>query len=451
MTISMFPRLGLQDSLAPRAAKACNGTVLYQRTQFPGDVVSKEDRYQAANNNIPTRRAETRPTVLAKFRDKHTDCEPIVLDGTIFGPGHCGLQATFQASDKREARKLHDQLIPLGPIMLALTAATPIYKGFLADTDARWSQISQAVDDRSTEEANGDLHLPPRWYTNTHYLADDPNLRGEYQLSGLAINQQTYERLRKEGFDEIIAQHFAHVFVRDPIVISKQDALMNDTPLALEDESSTKQFDSLNGTIWPHVRLKIPPLDDERIGWRVEFRPMELQLTDFENAAFCVFMALVLRVIKEFQLNFYMPLEQVQENMKRAHERDAVLEARFYFRENYDNSAAEPSFGKITVKEIINGSSQYHGLLPLIEEFLAKNGTSAVNESIRPYLDLVRKRANGELCTGARWMRNFVRSHPRYRDDSVVCPSICYDLMVKINELVQGKDGDASLLPVKRH
>ena len=47
---------------------------------------------------------------------------------------------------------MYDQLSPLGPILLALTAATPIYKGFLADTDVRWNQISRAVDDRTPEE-----------------------------------------------------------------------------------------------------------------------------------------------------------------------------------------------------------------------------------------------------------------------------------------------------------
>jgi hypothetical protein len=34
-------------------------------------------------------------------------------------------------------RRLYDQLSPLGPILLALTAATPIYKGFLVDTECR--------------------------------------------------------------------------------------------------------------------------------------------------------------------------------------------------------------------------------------------------------------------------------------------------------------------------
>ena len=50
------------------------------------------------------------------------------------------------------ARWLYDQLIPLGPIMLALTAATPIFKGYLTDVDVRWRQYVMAVDDRTTEE-----------------------------------------------------------------------------------------------------------------------------------------------------------------------------------------------------------------------------------------------------------------------------------------------------------
>ena len=61
-------------------------------------------------------------------------------------------QITFQAKNITEGRQMYDQLSPLAPIMLALTAATPIYKGFLADTDVRWNQISRAVDDRTPEE-----------------------------------------------------------------------------------------------------------------------------------------------------------------------------------------------------------------------------------------------------------------------------------------------------------
>lgn len=50
----------------------------------------------------------------------------------------------------------------------------------------------------------------------------------------------------------------------------------------------------LNGTNWNSVRLKIP-IDDE-IGWRVEFRTMEVQLTPDENAAYSLIIHLIMRI-----------------------------------------------------------------------------------------------------------------------------------------------------------
>ena len=35
---------------------------------------------------------------------------------------------------------------------LALTAASPAFRGYLADVDARWNVIAGAVDDRTEEE-----------------------------------------------------------------------------------------------------------------------------------------------------------------------------------------------------------------------------------------------------------------------------------------------------------
>jgi glutamate--cysteine ligase catalytic subunit len=40
---------------------------------------------------------------------------------------------------------------------------------------------------------------------------------------------------------------------------------------------------------------------------------MEVQLTDFENAAFVVFMALLTRTIRFFNLNFYIPITKVHD------------------------------------------------------------------------------------------------------------------------------------------
>lgn len=74
------------------------------------------------------------------------------MDCMAFGMGMCCLQVTFQAKDVNDSRYLYDQLASMTPIMLALTAATPIMKGRLLDSDARWAAISQSVDDRTPAE-----------------------------------------------------------------------------------------------------------------------------------------------------------------------------------------------------------------------------------------------------------------------------------------------------------
>ena len=79
----------------------------------------------------------------------------------------------------------------------------------------------------------------------------------------------------------------------------------------VDDGESTEHFENLQSTNWQTVRWKPPPPSSKRlggdadIGWRVEFRSMEVQLTDFENAAFTTFVVLVSRVILYFNLNLY--------------------------------------------------------------------------------------------------------------------------------------------------
>ena len=95
----------------------------------------------------------------------------IYMDAMGFGMGCSCLQITFQASNVDEARRVYDTLIPVGPIMvshsrptaqegqlrqntpqLALTAAAPVFRGYLADVDCRWNVIAGSVDDRTPEE-----------------------------------------------------------------------------------------------------------------------------------------------------------------------------------------------------------------------------------------------------------------------------------------------------------
>lgn len=57
-------------------------------------------------------------------------------------------------------------------------------------------------------------------------------------------------------------------------------------------------------------------------------------MTDFENAAFAVFVVLLTRAVLSLNLNFYMPISKVDENMQRAQHRDALQTEKFYFRKD---------------------------------------------------------------------------------------------------------------------
>lgn len=52
----------------------------------------------------------------------------IYMDAMGFGMGLSCLQVTFQACNVEEAEMLYDQLAPLCPIFLALTASAPMFR-----------------------------------------------------------------------------------------------------------------------------------------------------------------------------------------------------------------------------------------------------------------------------------------------------------------------------------
>ena len=233
---------------------------------------------------------------------------------------------------------------------------------------------------------------------------------------------------------------------------------------------------------------------------------MELQLTDFENAAFTAFIVLLTRVILAFDLNLYIPISRVDANMQRAHSRNSAAKGKFFFRrhmapleegdygfgEKYTSmfakavngddesvgaslspsnstleaangeggsdaesgvstrrrnapcapgSSEENSYEEMTMGEIMCGKGSYFpGLIPLILAYLDHiNCDRATRERLVMYLNFVERRARGELVTPATWMRNYVRSHPSYRGDSVVTDEIAYDLTIACRDIGEGK------------
>ena len=379
----------------------------------------------------------------------------IYLDCTGFGMGCCCLQVTFQAESIDEARFLYDQLIPITPIMLALTAAAPIWRGYLANVDARWDVISGSVDDRTNEELGHDSLKNEKFVINkSRYDSIDSYLSeaGErYNDLALVKDSEIYSDLIKSGVDHLLAQHIAHIFIRDPLVLFKEklDEIINKISSidnANFEDYDVESFENIQSTNWQTMRFKPPPIKSEsnnQIGWRVEFRPMELQLTDFENSAFCSFIILLVNALKKFKMNYLMPITKVDENMKRAQSVNAYIGEKFYFRRNADiNQDADCDLVEISIDEIMNGTDGFKGILNVLREYLDtldEDDEMADNETIqvlRKNLEFIELRASGKLMTDAAYIRKFIFEHSLYKHDSVVSSEINFDLIKHVYQIL---------------
>ncbi|KAA8497587.1 Glutamate--cysteine ligase catalytic subunit [Porphyridium purpureum] len=406
-------------------------------------------------------------------RAQHAETDDLYLDCMAFGMGACCLQVTLQTRDVKESRMLYDQLAVLAPIFMALSAATPIQRGMLLDTDVRWNVIAASVDDRTPEERDG-LIAKSRYDSISCFIGNYEESDGidtrAYNDLELEINDEAYKKLRSEGVDELLARHVAHLFIRDPLVIF-------DNRIDVNNAADMDHFENIQSTNWNTVRFK-PPAVGSDIGWRVEFRSMDIQLTDFENAALAVFTVLTSRVILAYRLNLYVPMSKVDANMAIAHERDALRNQRFFFRRNIfhhasvqppqsflcscgsehgpvfdwgrefscpDCDPSDPEFcGLLSMDEIVNGKLvengfSFPGLIPLIKGYLeALEVKPETRAKIYEYLDFISARASGRLLTLASYIREVVTNHPAYKQDSVVSQEICTDLLEHLIAIERG-------------
>ncbi|KAF5351769.1 hypothetical protein D9756_007617 [Leucocoprinus leucothites] len=520
LTFTSFPRLGVPGQFTEPGYDPMNA-VSSHSLFLPEQITNPHARFPTLTANIRTRRGSKVAINLPVFFDEKTPkpfIDPTIpwdrniypedpeakngaalpdhvyLDAMGFGMGCCCLQLTFQACNVADARRLYDGLIPIGPILLALTAASPAWRGYLTDVDCRWNVIAGSVDDRTDEERglkelkNNRFRIPKSRYDSVDlYLSPEWMNRPEYNDTEVPFDTEIYDRLRKHGLDELLSKHIAHLFIRDPLVVFSET-------IDQDDASSSDHFENIQSTNWQTLRFKPPP-PNSSIGWRVEFRSMEVQLTDFENAAFSIFVVLLSRAILYFNLNFYVPISKVDENMQRAQKRDAARSGKFYFRKDVypsDRSATnsvasfysgrsspldgsipkqkkllncftppgppvngelkvpiKDEYEEMTMDEIINGKGEnFPGLLRLVSAYLdTLEIEPEALAKIEQYLDLVRRRANGSLETTATWIRNFVRSHPRYEFDSVISQEINYDLLAAVDEIERGARREPTFLP----
>uniref|UniRef100_A0A4W4H9J0 Glutamate--cysteine ligase n=1 Tax=Electrophorus electricus TaxID=8005 RepID=A0A4W4H9J0_ELEEL len=454
----------VEDNMGKRRREASSvlgeNETLCTVTSFPSTLT----------RNIRHRRGEKVVINVPIFKDKNTPSpftetfpeddgeaaraalpDHIYMDAMGFGMGNCCLQVTFQACSISEARYLYDQLATFCPIVMALSAASPFYRGYVSDIDCRWGVISASVDDRTREERGLEPLKNNKFRIHkSRYDSIDSYLSccGEkYNDIELTKDEEIYKQLLDAGIDKLLAQHIAHLFIRDPLSLFEEK-------IHLDDANESDHFENLQSTNWQTMRFKPPPPNSD-IGWRVEFRPMEVQLTDFENSAYVVFIVLLTRVILSYKLDFLIPLSKVDDNMKVAQKRNAVQEGLFYFRKDIfkaqngvESDGQHEEYALMSIDTIINGKEGvFQGLIPILNCYLENMEVDVDTRcTILNYLKLIKKRASGELMTMAKWMREFVAKHPQYKQDSVITNKINYDLLQKCDRIAKGEEGCPKLL-----
>lgn len=502
LTLTAFPRMGCGIFTSP-AAKPIGPAS--QSLFLPDEIINRHVRFPTLTANIRKRRGRKVAINLPMYPDSNTklvdDSIPkrdlfasdkeaflgaakpghVYMDSMGFGMGLSCLQVTMQACNISQARYLYDSYIPLTPVLLALSAAAPVFRGFLVNQDVRWNVISGSVDDRTFIESDveplkgldffGGLDVDPRikehvkllgggrgvngdkvvnefgdtaiktldgkpvqkipksrYESVDSYLSDQeyhekPFFDKKYNDIFSPINKQVFDKLKgTQLFDDVLARHFAHLFIRDPVVIFSERVDQDNT---LEND----HFENIQLTNWQTLRFKPPALYPSgtsieqlatKPGWRVEFRPLDIQLSDFENAAYSVFIVLVGKAILKYNPDLYIPILKVDENMDIAHRVDAAQGEKFWFKNPHkwcinveefkgydltwfdrfihdgndlfdeegvylngfelceldsfkceDSTNTEPNEVKLTADELINGTDKFPGLIHLVVKFVA--------------------------------------------------------------------------------
>ena len=287
----------------------------------------------------------------------------------------------------------------------------------------RWTVIEQSVDCRNADERNpnSESYIPKsRYSAMNHYISDHEFVKDEHMdTMPIKYLNEYKETLIKEGLSERLAEHVARIFTRDPVPAYEGEFIEDQ----IDDENIVSHFENVQSTNWNSMRFKPPPSQDSKIGWRVEFRTMDIQLTDFENTCLIVLLGLLTNVCNHLNVNFIMPISMVDANMDRAHNRDALTTTKFWFNVNCfdknniesdltkhdslkssDNSQnlIEPKFEELYIHEILNGKGDFPGMLNLIRIFMDMRDYSEEHKNqIEVMFDFINARSKGAIPTGA--------------------------------------------------
>lgn len=195
-----------------------------------------------------------------------------------------------------------------------MSCGTPISKSRLLNTDIRFPLLFQGSEDRTkSEKRQGGIEYS-RGSFNNYFISDDKRCLKLYNDQRYTINNRVRKHMWREnkkknlGLDKRLINHFSYVLIRDCLGLYEDD---------FEEEKlkiSTGIFEAINSSNWNTMRFKPPPSYESQIGWRVEVRSIDSQLTPEQN--FCLEHAILIlqRLVtcQKMNVNFYIPMSLVK-------------------------------------------------------------------------------------------------------------------------------------------
>ncbi|EUD68011.1 glutamate-cysteine ligase catalytic subunit [Plasmodium inui San Antonio 1] len=211
--------------------------------------------------------------------------------------------------------------------------------------------------------------------------------------------------------------------------------------------SSHQHFENFQSTNWNSVRFKPPPIlsshcnGPSSIGWRVEFRTPDIQITDFENASVVTLIMVLSKFILKEKLNLYIPMSMLEENLFRSAKRDSIFKEKFYFRRDLTYDTEDNQVEEKTLYDIF--FNHHNGIFFLCSKYIEEQFregllSHAAKNKIDEYIEFVKQRCAGKICTGAAYLRNFILNHPAYEKDSYINSRINYDICKLIADIGKG-------------
>ncbi|EER00419.1 Glutamate--cysteine ligase catalytic subunit, putative [Perkinsus marinus ATCC 50983] len=419
MSIPAFPTLGAEYT---HRGEHLEGPTA-ESILVPDEVITPHVRFQTLTKSVRARKGAKVAIAPPLYKDVNTvsqggiDFDPAVtpwelkksgldqsrdplkdrvyLDATVFGFGQCCLQVVGLVVDVM-TRSHHVVGWKVGAVAVALER----YYGMVTDVDARYELLSQCVDDRTVQEADPrspEFKQQGRMPETIHRkcgIGRYVSTTAPEAMSDLVVEhrEDQKQRLLDAGMDEVLADYFAYIFYRDPMIIFKER-------IHLDNEHSIEHFEGMYSTHWTIVRIKPPPANQEDIHWRVELRTPDVQVTDYENAAIVTVAALLARAIVRRaegpdgsaggQVSGLIPISKVRENMLRSQQRDALRCGKFWW--NHEGSIMETSMVDIWCAR--------GGLLDVCRSELKKAMGEAAESSLDAELiNFIEARVRGKLC-----------------------------------------------------